>query len=316
LRLWLFAFAAALTVALPAAADDADTAFREGNEQYAAQRYVEAEQAYARAWNLKKTFDIATNLGHAERKLGKLRAAAEHFDFALRNYPSTAAVQAQRESLKQAFDDVKREVAVLHVHVNIDGADVTVDRADVGKAPVPPSLFVDAGPHEIVATLAGMRRASARVVASKGADQDVSLTLERDTVVAPPQPRPVSLAWPVAGGALALSGLALGVVGVLVANGKASDAARLQGSLGASTSVCAPPSNTEGNCAALQSDAEGRKTWSGVAAAGFITGGAFALATAGLLVWEHTRSGTSSARVEVGPVANTDHVGLLLRGAW
>ena len=71
--------------------------YKRANALYGQKSLAEAEGLYLEAWNLKKTYDVACNLGALELDLGKLREAAEHLAFALREFPAGEKAAA-RES--------------------------------------------------------------------------------------------------------------------------------------------------------------------------------------------------------------------------
>src|SRR5688572_17441641 len=86
---------AIFAIGRPCAAEDASTnatkaeeLSRKGRELFVAQDYAGAYEAQLAAWQLKKSFDIAANLGQVELKLAKHRDAAEHLAYALDHFPA------------------------------------------------------------------------------------------------------------------------------------------------------------------------------------------------------------------------------------
>src|ERR1700678_2908811 len=63
------------------AGDRADELFRSGNVLAKKDRWTEAEPLFREAWTLKRSYDIAGNLGIAEAALGRWCDAAEHLSF-------------------------------------------------------------------------------------------------------------------------------------------------------------------------------------------------------------------------------------------
>jgi tetratricopeptide (TPR) repeat protein len=114
-----------------AAPDRADELFEQGAAAYDAGRLPEAQTKLEQAWALKKTHDIAGNLGVVELKLGKYPQAAEHLAWALQHFPPTEADQAKRGFEKQ-LAKARAEVGALRVRVSVDGAEVTVNGRAVG----------------------------------------------------------------------------------------------------------------------------------------------------------------------------------------
>ena len=58
-----------------------------GEEAARAGRLSEAYDILLGAWRKKPTYDVAANLGSVELRLGKVRDAAEHLAFSVREYP-------------------------------------------------------------------------------------------------------------------------------------------------------------------------------------------------------------------------------------
>ena len=150
--------------------------FEEGNRLYDAGKFAEAETKYLAAWSMNKTFDVGGNLGSVELKLGKPRAAAEHFAYALREFPTGGSL-AQRQQVTQRFAEAKAQVVTLHVHVNTPGAGVEVDGAAIGQAPLADDVFVDPGPHVVRATLLGYEASQRSIAGEKSQTLDVDLQL-------------------------------------------------------------------------------------------------------------------------------------------
>ena len=111
-----------LAVAQPAVAQSSDQLFDQGNTALKAGKYEDALRAFEAVWKERKTHDVAANLALAEMQLGKHRDAAEHFAFALRNFPVTGS-DAVRKGIADAFAQSKAQVAAARVTVNVDGAE-------------------------------------------------------------------------------------------------------------------------------------------------------------------------------------------------
>src|SRR6185437_10486880 len=67
-------------------------------------QFDKAEAAFLAAWALKKHYQIASNLGACEMKLGRFRDAAEHLAFFLREQPSTGNPE-DRKRTQALFDE-------------------------------------------------------------------------------------------------------------------------------------------------------------------------------------------------------------------
>lgn len=186
----------------PEGADKADAIFQQGNELYRLKKYVEAEAAFEEALRLKKTHDIAANLGYAEMRQGKLREAAEHLDFAVRTWPPTGKPD-KRQYAVERLGIVKKEVATLTIQVGVAGAEVFVDGKTIGTSPLPGAVFVEPGSRTIEAKGSGYADARQVIEAAKGAEQVVTLALIAATAVTEPNPVPPPTGSPTAAGSAA-----------------------------------------------------------------------------------------------------------------
>lgn len=319
------------------AQDGADAKFRDGNALYKQQKYAEAKAAFEQAFRQKPAHDIAANLGYAEIKLGQLRDAAEHLAFAVRIWPPTG-----KEGKKQyALDGLalaKKEIATLTIRVSAPGAEVFVDERSVGRAPLDREVFADAGAHTIEAKLAGWDDAKQTITATKGSEQEVTLTLAttKPVLLASAAPPAVSAAPPllpgarevqkppsassdlvpallIASGVLAAGGLGAGIGLTVAANGQGAEAASLRAKLGGQLAACAGATTVD--CNALRAVASDASTLSNAAIASFAVGGVFVLTTVGLGVWR-LKTPAAQMGIRVVPVVGNRNGGLLLVGEW
>ena len=306
----------------PVSTDPADVIFRKGNEAYKAERYAEAEALYQKAWELKQTYDIASNLGHAEMKTGKYRDAAEHLDFALRHHPPTGA-QDKRVYVEAALAEARQKVGALKIKVNRTAAEVFVDGKLVGTAPLAVKVFVDPGAVRVEARLDGFQAASQRVEVGAGQSQDVALDLSPAApVVAPSHVEPLppqkrSLVPAIVLGAVGVAKESPSASrGALLAGGKRSDADGTAASLKASGALCSPQTpGFESQCSSIGDDASSHTTLTvlsgvgfGVGAAGFVGAGAY-------LLWPRGAAAQTTG-LSVAPWSAKDGGGLSVHGSF
>lgn len=164
----------------PASAESgqqADEHFRRGKALLKAGQKREAREEYLAALRLKKSYDVAGNLGNLEITLGLYRDAAEHLSFAVRTYAPSGTTADQLEKAKQRLADAKSHVGSLLVSVNVNGAEVFVDGKSVGRAPLEDTVFVEPGSRVIEVKLARYDDVRQVIEAAKGAEQAVALTL-------------------------------------------------------------------------------------------------------------------------------------------
>lgn len=251
----LLAVLGSVAVVQPALADDADRSFEQGTTALKAGKYEDALHAFEAVWKQRKTHDVAANLALAELQLGKHRDAAEHFAFALRNFPVTGD-QAIRKGIEGAFAEAKKHVMTLRVIVSIDGAEVTIDRSVVGRSPIADDIFVEPGARTIEARLPGHVTAVQKLEAKQGASDKIELALKPEDQVVPERSRLPSYIAFGAGGA----GLVLGVVTGAIATSDKSSLAKTCGP----SHVC--PKSAQG-------DLENTVTLSHVSTVGFVVAG-------------------------------------------
>lgn len=180
-------------------AERAESLFLEGNRAFAEGDYRAAYGAYREAWSLRKSFDIACNLGRTEAEIELSRDAAEHLDYCLRTFSASSRteVKGANKRFRDLFTVVRARVGALNVQVRPSGAEVFVDGASYGPAPLERQVFVDPGRHRVRARLPGFLEEEREVDVGAGGTLDVALALKpvpaRTATGAPAKPREPSL---------------------------------------------------------------------------------------------------------------------------
>jgi len=155
----------ATSEALAQVDDRADKLFVQGKAAARAKDWDQAHQLLSEAWQLKKSYDIASNLGQVAYLLGKHAEAAQHVAYALQHYPASGDAE-QKQKTQSLFDLVRKEVSSLSLNVSHGEAEILIDGKSAGPAAaLPPELFVEPGERTIVARLGGesaLRELSAR----------------------------------------------------------------------------------------------------------------------------------------------------------
>ena len=127
-------------------AEEADTLYREALVLAKAGEWPKAYQKLLHAFQIKKSFDIATNLGAVEYNLGKFTDAAEHLRYGLSIFPPNAKPELKKAS-EEVYAKARAQVSTVQLVVSPADADVKID----GRA-IPPDqraeVFVQ--PGEIV----------------------------------------------------------------------------------------------------------------------------------------------------------------------
>jgi tetratricopeptide (TPR) repeat protein len=302
-----------------AAVEKADELYRQGNEAYKQNKLKDAHGFYIEAWKLKKSYDIAGNLGAVELAIGLPRDAAEHLLHSLRQFPANGKPEA-RARTKQWLEDALKQIGTLVIKVNVDGADVLVDGKNVGKAPLSDEVFVDAGARKIEARLEGYEPAKQELQIAKGGTQEVSLKLTK--IIAPPPVtggaggRPArSIPIIVAGAGVAAIALGTGIGSIVVAGSKGSEADSMLAKLKATGG--AVPCPAASGCTELKALRSDHDTFHNMAVGFFVVGGLVAGATVAYTFLAAPKPKPSdSAFVRAAPVVSAEGGGLVLIGAF
>jgi tetratricopeptide (TPR) repeat protein len=335
----------------PAAGADnagADAIFRQGNDLYKKGQFAEAEAAYERAFGLKQTYDIASNLAYAEMRLGKHVEAATHLAFALKNYPPVGSEEKKKIAIER-LETLKKSVATLRVLVEPKDAEIFVDGKALGRVSQHDDIFVEPGDRIFEAKLAGFGDERQQVQAVKGEADVVTIRLRPLPVQATPSepPRaavPVApvveqkkkslLATPVppvedkpkadmgpkraiifAGGATTLAGLGTGIVLVTLASNKHAQADALIAELGSAYGprACVDEAALP-QCGEVRQMFRDRATLENAAVGTFVGTGLLAVATVTYMLlpprlWE-------TSRVQATPWLTATGGGASLRGSF
>jgi hypothetical protein len=295
-------------------------------------KYPEAEALLREAWGLKRSYDIAANLGIVDTKLEKWREAAELLSYAFRTFPGNGKPEHKR-LIETTLAKAAQHVAAVKLIVRakaaapgdapVEHAEVSVDGTSVGVTPVE-TVFLDPGQHTLAAERPGVGAGSRVVDAQAGASMDVEVVLQRQADPPPGGPGPAARRplWPtlVTGGAAILAvGVGAGLAGA--ASAKRSDAVAVRMQLGTGTPACAgtPSPTAAASCQALQSDMVSHDMLDRAALGAFIAGGALAVAAAGLGAWAATGpkddKGIKSS-VRLAPLVGTSEAVVVVVGSW
>jgi tetratricopeptide (TPR) repeat protein len=297
--------------------------FQKGTEYYKSERWVEAEEAFDGAWAMGKTYDIAAHLGHTEYHLGKMREAAEHLGFALRNWPLSGKPEP-KELARTRYEEVRAKVGGIAIKVSVAGAEVAIDGQAIGTSPLAAEVMVEPGAHRVEAKLKGYKLASSAVRAMAGGTHAVKLDLVREEVVTPGGggDRPAWATPVIIGGALGSAvGAGLGIGFTLAAYGEQDDAAMLLRELQEitliGTPVCPETVSRTPRCEEVQSRLVTSDRYVNIAIGSFVAGGVLAVGTVGVAIWTSTRPAKpSTSYVRFAPVVSATHTGLSAAGTW
>lgn len=301
--------------------------FKSGKAAFARNDMAEAERLFAEAFALRKSADIAANLGQSELEQQKYRPAAEHFHWALVNLlPS--ATDAQRRAVENGLARARAEVGVLRLDIQPEGSDVLVGEQHLGRTPIHGDVFVDPGEVIVSVKHDGYSSIDKRVIVGRGTEQAVEIALlpnaDNSAASAPEPPTEhqtsaaaastsgsdqarsrKSLAPALIATGVAIAGGAVGLVFTVSANNKESDADQLRDDLNLLGGCGAGGSAPAGDCAELSDQRKSVDSSRNIAIGAFVVGGVAAL-TAGYFYWDAlAHRGTSdSARSRLRPHRN------------
>ncbi len=296
--------------------------FRRGHEEYVKDHLPQAYALFLEAWGIQKSYDIAGNLAFVEKQLTRYREAAEHATYALANFPA-GGTDAQRKALQDALDDVRKNIGAITVRVSVARAAVTVDGHPCGESPLASEVFVEPGPHTVVATAPGCDPVQEIVTADKGSSHLLTLTPSRcgtDTSPHPPPgitppaagPGPVTVGGFIATGV----GLGLGAAFAIMAKVKGDDAGSQSALLGAGNpAACTVPTPT---CSTLHGTLASHDTFASAAVWTFVAASAVGVGTVVYTLVAPPQA-PRDGRVrgaQVIPMMGPGGGGLMLRGAF
>ena len=190
-------------IAAPALASEAERArelFREGNQAFAEGDLHGAYDAYQEAWALRRSFDVACNLGRTEAALGLDVAAAEHLDYCLRTFSTSGRDEFRdaEQRFRVLLDGVLEKVGVLRLVSRPLAAEVLIDGASMGNGPFENALYLAPGEHRVVVRAKGYRQRELVLNVLAGSSQTIQVKLELeskdDAVSKEPEPETPALA--------------------------------------------------------------------------------------------------------------------------
>lgn len=294
--------------------------FREGKLLYQASRVQEAHDAYAAAWKLKHSYDIAANLANTEMLLGMKRDAAEHLADCARNFPPSGN-KAQLDAIKARFDDARKGVGTLVVKGLAPGATMRIDGKEVGTGPFTDELYVEPGKHVVEVRHTGYEDTQQAFEVEAGGSASVEMAqkmseaarpvaLRSLTPLPPPLARGPSIPLVVGGAVISFAALGTGVAFFAVAGGKGRDADRLNLQI----EVDCSKSPTTGACGELFSLRQDQETFQNAGIALVVGGSVVAASTLVYALWPRGKQAPRDTWIV--PVAGTGGASVWLRGTF
>jgi hypothetical protein len=181
---------ALLLVPAPAFAQDdvtltmARERFKEGVGYFDKKDFAKARVAFLQAYALKKHPAVLLNLAQSELRSGHEADAAKHFAQYLREHKD--ATESERQGAETGLSAAKALVAEVALDIDGIGAEIYVDGDLEGQAPLPGSVYLTPGSHEIQARKDG-KSVSGTVNATAGQSTRLRLSPPKPAkTVAPP----------------------------------------------------------------------------------------------------------------------------------
>ncbi|MBK7580813.1 MAG: PEGA domain-containing protein [Myxococcales bacterium] len=335
--LCLLAIAFALSTASPAHAEATpEQLFNEGRAAVQKKDWERARGLLVKSWGLKQSFDTAALLGQSELKLARYRDAAEHLDFALRNFPNQEPTADAKKRIEEGARTARSKVFALTLEVSVAGAELSIDSVAAGRAPLGAEIFLEPGRHVVEAKLEGYEPGKRELEAAAGEADTLRLELAKSAVAplaSAPSSKPDTGAVPgsgsdkmsddrsstktvvlVTGAALTLVSLGVGIGFGLDSRSSASDADDLSRKLG--KNACAGGANAA-ECATLEDSRQRANRNATIASVGFVGAGVLGAATAvAWLAWPNARPNAArAAGLQITPLLGETH-GVVVRGGF
>jgi len=158
-------------------ADEADLQFELGTERYEHQDYKGALSHFLASDRLARNRNVQFNIALSYEKLGQLPEAYRYFTRSLEGETDPAVTA----SIQSALARLSPQVPLLHIVSDPPGAQLYIDRRDLGeRGTTPQTMALAPGTYRIFAELDGYEPAQSEGVELRvGVERTVSLTLSR-----------------------------------------------------------------------------------------------------------------------------------------
>jgi hypothetical protein len=140
----------------PPGADEASERFRSGVQFYKDGDFTAAQVEFKRAYELSPNWRVLYNLGQTSRDLKDYAAALSAFEQYLREGGKDVP-PPRKKDVTGWIAELKNKVGTITVTANVEGAELLLDDAKIGVAPLAAPVIVNVGRHKFSATRAGYR---------------------------------------------------------------------------------------------------------------------------------------------------------------
>jgi tetratricopeptide (TPR) repeat protein len=302
----VLALAGACVHAAPARAAGAEDKFALGTAAFTDGKLDEALKIFQEIWKTNKSYDVAVMLARTERNLEKHRDAADHYAYALANFPLSGEEEL-REEVKTELADVKKQIGTLRIRVPVKDATVKIGGAAVDAAALAQDIFVNKGKVVIEATAPGYQPEKKTLEVKPGTSEDVIITLQVERIT------PRSKVPAIVVGGVGFVGIVIGAALVGTSEGAKSEAHRLHDQIQATggPTACRTPSE---DCNKLRDAAANADALGNGGIAAFVLGGLAGAAALGYMLIPTRKPQTG--KVAILPVAAPSTGGLLVSGSF
>ena len=146
-------------------ADEADVAFEVGNVEYSRRHYVEALRSYFTSYRLVPNRNVLFNIARCYEALARYNEAYRYYNDLL----GEPLPPSDEQEVRQALERLRPKVSLVRVTTTPPGAEVLVDREDLGvRGLSPQTLALPPGEHKVLVRREGYRPAEARVGLVRG----------------------------------------------------------------------------------------------------------------------------------------------------
>lgn len=164
-------------------ADEADVAFELGNESYSRGQYIQALRAYFASYRLVPNRNVLFNIARCYEALARFNEAYRYYND-LSQEPLSKTDEAE---VRRALERLRPMVALVRVTTEPPGANVYVDREDLGiRGQSPQTLALKPGRHKVMVRKEGYRpnptEAFITLVQGRSVSQQFELQLITGTV--------------------------------------------------------------------------------------------------------------------------------------
>jgi outer membrane receptor for ferrienterochelin and colicins len=157
-------------------ADEADIAFGVGNAAVAKHKYEDALAAYFLSYRLVPNRNVLFNIARCYEALNRYDEAYRYWHDL---HVDPGLPEEDVKEVKQALARLAPRVALISVTTTPPGADLFVDRVDLGsRGKTPQTIAVAPGPHTVIVRLVGHRESTVKVSSTRGRDTKQALSLE------------------------------------------------------------------------------------------------------------------------------------------